>query len=403
MSKSNSVFFRVYAILLGTIVATALFAAFAFAVQFRARAAQEPTARVYSRTGDGKVASSSSDADFLALADAIDKEGKTGIGKKEGVPYAAMRPDGYFFLVYGSPLVNPRRLAAFGLVALIVMAGVAAAAYQAIRSVLSPLRSLGEGVAAVRAGKYDYRVPEEGSDEFAALSASFNALSDRIRYQLEMKEQLLLDVSHELRSPLTRLAVSAEFVADEDLKASMREDIIELEKKIRRLLLSSRLDTPYGVPRFENLDAVRFLETVAAKFIAEKPPISIEESESPITVFADPELLETVLRNLLENALRYSGGQELPVVARAENTADGVVLSVRDHGPGIDAASVLKLFEPFYRADASRSAASGGFGIGLYLCKRIMDAHGGEITLSNAEGGGTLAVLRFPSAPTGSM
>lgn len=396
MRKSRSVFFRVYAILLASCLTVAAFAAGLFAVQMRQRRTAGLSGDVYLRTPDDVVWTTRTDEAFRETARRLEGSGAPGVGRDGTSPYAMVRRDGGFVLVYGAPLASGGRLYLGAAAAFFLLAGIGLASYLAMRTVLAPLKNLGEGVVVLRSGDFSYRMDDSGSDEFADLAASFNDLAERIRHQLEMKEQLLLDVSHELRSPLTRMAVAAEFIPDEQLRGTLREDVLELERKIGQILLSSRLGSPYGVPRVREIDAEGFLREAAARFAGTPPGVVLVSAEDRGSFRADPELAATAIRNILENACRYSDPGAGPVELSSRRKEGWFEIEVRDRGPGVPADAGNRLFEPFYRADPSRDRGSGGFGIGLYLCARILKAHGGSAALENAPGGGALAVLRFP-------
>ena len=165
------------------------------------------------------------------------------------------------------------------------------------------------------------------------------------------KEQLLLDVSHELRSPLTRMNV---------------DDLVRQQ---------------------------------AERYAERKPGTIFIETAQPIALRADPKRITTLVRNLIENAQKYSLENSGPVEISVVQQGSHVAIHVRDYGPGIPEAEIEKVFEPFYRIDKSRTRSTGGYGLGLPLCRKIVEAHGGTLILRNASGGGILAEVRLPLAP----
>lgn len=399
MRRPGSVFSRVYSILLSTIAVVALLALAGFALQAKARGVYGPRITVFVRGMDGREICSSQDEALLAEARDMADGYEAGFGRQDGAPYIALRNAGNFFLVYGSSFVTARRVVAAAIGLGLILVGIAVASYAAMRSVLAPLKRLGRGVRALRGGDYGVKVEAGGSREFEDLASSFNRLADRIRYQLEMKEHLLLDVSHELRSPLTRLAVGLEFVSDENLRRDMREDLLEMERKISQLLSASRLGTPYGTPSLARIELGFFLSAIVAKFDGSVPSIRFDGTRGAAPfVEADPDMLETVVRNVLENAIRYSLPNGLPIELGCRRANGSIEIRVRDWGRGIRAGNEIKVFEPFFRERSENQGAKQGFGIGLYLCKRIIDAHGGSISISNATGGGAETVVKLPEA-----
>lgn len=404
--KRQSVFSGVYRILALTIFATAAFAGIAFVAQLRLGSGRAVTARVYFRSQSGEEGSTDPDGTFLRAARQLDESGALGIGRIGRIPFLAVRPNGAFILLYGAPLLNPRRLAVIVAGIFIALSGIALAARFAMREVLSPLSRLGEGVSAIRNGNLAHRVEETGAEEFAGLAASFNAMADMVARQLETKERLLLDLSHEMRSPLTRMALAAEFIEDGETRQGIRDDVLELERKIARIMEASRLDTPYGEPKPERIAPGKFLAEAVAKFGPTDPPVAVSgfatipDTNPERTFEADPSLLGTVVRNLLENAVRYSGPGTEPVELSLHREERTVIIEVRDHGPGVSEAEAERLFEPFRRGDRAKTA-DGGYGIGLYLCRKIVEAHGGRIRLENAPGGGALATVELPQNVSG--
>ncbi len=273
-----------------------------------------------------------------------------------------------------------------------------AAAFMVIRRLLSPLRVLSEAVERIRRGEFSHRIPECGHDELGELARSFNVMSGELEELIRAREQLLLDVSHELRSPITRIKLALEMSPDSAANDSIREDLREMEAMISELLENARLDSANGKLHLEDLD----LSTLAAEAAADadaRPPgtrlIGSRAGEGPV-IRADRARVRKVLANLLDNAAKYSGAGAGPVEIRIEAGPDEVTLRIADHGVGIPEAELPRVFEPFYRVDRSRSRETGGYGLGLSLCKRIMEAHGGSIAISSREGEGTEVALTFP-------
>lgn len=274
---------------------------------------------------------------------------------------------------------------------LLFVAGIVFAAYAVLRRSLHPLRSLHEGVARLSEGQLDVVVPSRSRDEIGALTAAFNQMVRRIADMLRARDQLLLDVSHELRSPLTRMKVALALLPDGDKKQRIAADVAEMEAMITELLELERLRDGRGI-RTERQDLLPILREVAESF-ADRPPgvrIASAAAKTPpeILLDLDGDRMRIVLRNLVENAIKYSlpdsGAVEISVAQEART----VIVRVTDDGPGIPEADLPSLFEPFFRVDRSRSKKSGGYGLGLSICKRILEAHGGGITAANNAGPG---------------
>jgi signal transduction histidine kinase len=279
---------------------------------------------------------------------------------------------------------------------LFLMIGVVLAAYAFQRRLLRPIRWLDAGVADLSSGRLDVAVPVRTHDEFGVLTEAFNQMVERVRQMVRARDQLLLDVSHELRSPLTRMKVALEFLPEGEQRAGMAGDVDEMERMVSELLELERLRDGRGV-RMVRQDLLPLLREVAAEFRDRPPGVHVSLTERELMLDIDAEKMRTVLRNLLENAFKYSLPDSRPVELSTSQTGDGIVVRVSDDGPGIPESDVESIFEPFFRVDRSRSKSTGGYGLGLSICKRIMEAHGGTITVERNAGRGTTFLLKLAS------
>lgn len=278
---------------------------------------------------------------------------------------------------------------------LVVMTGVVLTAHIVLKRLLRPLQNLSEGVARLSAGELDVVLPNHTRDEFGRLTDAFNQMVGRVREMVTARDQLLLDVSHELRSPLTRMKVALELLPSSEQRAGMAADIIEMERMIEELLELERLRGGRGVHRMRQ-DMMPILRATVEGFQNRRPGARLASTSSTLQVEIDEQQVRTVLRNLLENAAKYSLPTSRPVEISTTESADTVVIRVTDDGAGIPEGDVDHVFEPFFRVDRSRSKSTGGYGLGLSICKRVMEAHGGSITLEHQPGRGTSFVLTFP-------
>lgn len=282
----------------------------------------------------------------------------------------------------------------------VILSAILAACFLVMRRILSPLKGLSLGVERLARGELGHQVPAgRGRDELAELARAFNAMSTRLEEMARAREQLLLDVSHELRSPLTRLKVALEMVPGGQAKESMHEDAAEMESMIGEILEAARLDSANGRLHLEEVDLRALAGEVARAFQGRAPGLIVSRGGpgASFTARVDRERIRKVLANVLDNAHKYSGGQMRPVELNLEEAPGLVILRVRDHGVGIPPEELPKLFEPFYRVDRSRSRDTGGYGLGLSLCKRIMEAHGGRIDITSRPGEGAEVSLFLPS------
>jgi signal transduction histidine kinase len=210
------------------------------------------------------------------------------------------------------------------------------------------------------------------------------------------RDQLLIDVSHELRSPLTRMKVALELMPDDAQKARLTVDVAEMERMIAGLLELERLRAGKGVTLVRR-DIVPIVREVVASYEGRAPSVELVlDSVSEVVLDVDAEQLRTVMRNLLENAVKYSLPDSRAIRVTVSREKDSAVVRVADDGAGIPREDGERIFEPFFRVDRSRSKESGGYGLGLSICKRIMEAHGGRIELQAGNGRGATFVLGFP-------
>ena len=278
--------------------------------------------------------------------------------------------------------------ALLGLIVLFVLG-----AHLATRYHLRPIRSLRRGVERLGAGDFGVQIPVRGDDELASLAEAFNAMIRRLGDMVKARDQLLIDVSHELRSPLTRMKLALEFIPDGEKKDRLRADVAEMGTMIAELLEIERLKNDHGRIRPAAGDLAGLLNDVTAEFAGRRPGLRMRSAGAAVFVPMDPERIRIVLKNIVENALKYSPPDGPPVEIRLEATEESVRILIKDEGPGIPEGEIARVFDPFYRVDPSRSKATGGYGLGLAMCRKIMDAHGGSIDIHNNPGRGVTVVL----------
>ncbi|MBM4196684.1 MAG: HAMP domain-containing histidine kinase [Gammaproteobacteria bacterium] len=282
---------------------------------------------------------------------------------------------------------------AIGLLSIIVLA----ACYFAVRWLVQPVQWIQAGTARIASGDLNYRLPETRKDDLGDLASGINRMADEVGEMLEAKRQLLLAISHELRSPLTRAKVALEFLDDQSIKANLMHDVREMERLIADLLESERLNTRHSKLQVSPIDLDDLVAGVIHdEFAAQDGRIRQEPAAGSMSVEGDATRLRLLLKNLIENALRYSSPDGRPVEVGIAATADGAEIRVSDFGRGMSPQDLARATEPFYRADPARSRATGGLGLGLYLCRRIAEAHGGSLAIQSELGSGTVVTVRLP-------
>ncbi len=265
------------------------------------------------------------------------------------------------------------------------------ASYLMIKRSLRPVKHLTRGMNEIASGNFNYIIPDQGGDELGRLGETFNEMNGKLLEMIKLKEQLLYDVSHELRSPLTRVNVALEMIEQNDLTESMRDDLRSMDKMIRNLLENGRFDGTQLIVNKEELHLKDLMQEIIAKL---NSPSQIIVQCDELKISGDREKAETLFRNIIENGIKYSPVNS-PVTISAFRSDTGVTVSVRDHGIGIKKDDLQRIFEPFYRTDLSRSRETGGFGLGLSISKKIASAHGGKIW-AESDADGTVFHVFFP-------
>ncbi len=286
---------------------------------------------------------------------------------------------------------------------LALMLAVVLAAHEVLRRALIPLRVLHHGVVRLSSGDLEVQLPNRARDELGALTDAFNQMVGQVKEMLYARDRLLLDVSHELRSPLTRMKVALALLPEDEKTLRMVADVREMEAMITELLELERLRDGRGL-KTERRNLVPILHETVESLRDGPVGVRLEPCPSEIPLEMDANRVRTVVRNLIENALKYSLPDSCPVEVSVSEQDEAVIVRVVDDGPGIPEADLASIFEPFYRVDRSRSKKTGGYGLGLSICKSIMEAHGGRIAVSNHADRGatfTLTFSRHPAASNG--
>jgi signal transduction histidine kinase len=273
-------------------------------------------------------------------------------------------------------------------------------AYLYVQHFLRPVGDLMSGVHEVASGEFQYRVPVTSNDELGELAQAFNAMSEQIAAIIASKRRLLFDVSHELRSPLTRMNVALAMLPEGKAKISMERNIRELNIMITELLENERLAVLGSKLVVEQVDVVQLARTVIEKFGHDRQRIVFDSLTDSLEITADNQRLHVALNNVISNALKYSSESDGPVTVTVFPDDEGARMVVTDQGVGIPEDAQEKVFEAFYRTDDSRSRETGGYGLGLSLTKAIIDAHGGAIRLRSRQGQGTTISMWLPKSPS---
>ncbi len=262
-----------------------------------------------------------------------------------------------------------------------------------IRRSLKPLKPINDAVVRIGQGDLLHPLQPTGSIEFKNLGQGINKMSQQIHSMLEAKQQLLLAISHELRSPLTRARVNLELIADDATRQALVDDIREMESLIALILESERLNQPHAVLNRTDFQLDEMIRELLNEFFADS---LITTDLQSITVHADRARLELLLKNLLDNAVKYSSESDKHPTIRLMQNQQKIIIEVEDYGCGMAAQDLDKATEAFYRADPARQRATGGFGLGLYLCQKIVDAHQAQMEIQSQLDEGSLVRIILP-------
>jgi two-component system, OmpR family, osmolarity sensor histidine kinase EnvZ len=267
------------------------------------------------------------------------------------------------------------------------------------RLINQPLRDLSFAASRIREGEFDSRLDENTlTSEIRQVNMGFNRMARELAKVEEDRAVMLAGISHDLRTPLARLRLETEMsVSDDEAKRNMALDIDQLDAIIDKFM-------DYARPGEVKLTAVHLSSLVDREMAAFRDPSQIRITSRvaiDTKVMADETELGRVLANLFENARRYGRSTDTGiarVVVSYARTGPWVILSVRDHGPGVDPRKIAQLTTPFFRGDAARTAATGA-GLGLAIVEKAIQRMGGTFEIANAADGGLIAHIRLKKAP----
>jgi len=301
-------------------------------------------------------------------------------------------------------LLEPRVLAP-RLLLLLLIAG--AVCYLLARHLTAPIAALRSASRRLADGDLAARVGDKVGgrrDEIGDLARDLDVMASRLQSLIEAQKRLLQDVSHELRSPLARLGVALELARREAGEGAARSlarverEAGRLNQLIEQLLTLTRLESGNAERAAVRIDLGALVEGVVAdaRFEAQGRGCEVHHScAEPVTLKGDPGLVRSAVDNVVRNAVRYTA-PDTAVAVTVSREGERALVRVRDHGPGVPAEELGKLFMPFYRVGEARDRSSGGGGLGLAITERAVRWHGGAVSAANAEDGGLVVELSFP-------
>lgn len=260
----------------------------------------------------------------------------------------------------------------------------------AVRRATAPLQTFARAADRLGRDVHAPALPEGGPNEVGNAVHAFNRMQARIRRFVDDRLRMVAAISHDLRTPITRLRLRAEFVEDSEQQRKMLSDLDEMERMIATTLAFARDDLDREPE--EAVDLVTLLGEICDGMVDTGAPVALEcPPEAPVR--GRPTALRRAFTNLIDNAAKYGGEARVSL----EQQDEVVIVRVEDRGPGIPEAERENVFEAFYRMEDSRSRETGGTGLGMTVARNIVRAHGGDVVLSNRDGGGLRVEVLLPS------
>ena len=268
----------------------------------------------------------------------------------------------------------------------------------------SPVRRLRTVLDRFGRGNLAARASIHRKDELGELATSFNQMADRIQTLLSAERRLLLDISHELRSPLARLGVAVEFARSgedrEHLLDRIQKEADRLNELVAELLQVTRVEGDPSMQKREDVPLDELLADIVYDSLLEaksKNCTLLLKAPAAVSLRGDEELIRRAIENVIRNGMRYAPpGSSIDI--ELQRIGDTAEISVRDYGPGVPEEALPRIFDPFYRVDSDRNRSSGGLGLGLAIARRSVELHKGKLAARNADPG-LLVTIQLPLAP----
>lgn len=268
--------------------------------------------------------------------------------------------------------------------------------YYWIRRIFRQVDLLKEGVTKVGQGDFAVSINSRNQDELGQLTNAFNQMTEKIRHSMQNQKELLWNVSHELRSPITRMRLNLEFIEDEETQGKLKKDLSAMEGMIAEILEAARLNEGKREQKIILADMGELIQGVVEEVVEDPALVELDLPSSDFHCEIEERSMVVLIKNLLENALKYSDAKAKPVTISLRESGGKCLLQVADHGEGVPKEDLPFIFEPFYRVDKSRNQRTGGYGLGLSLCREIVKAHEGRIWMESEQGVETRVKVELP-------
>lgn len=269
------------------------------------------------------------------------------------------------------------------------------AAWFAARNLTRPIQNLAQAAHQLAINLHSPPIAESGPQEIRQTARVFNHMQQRLQQQIEQQAHFLAAISHDLRTPLTRLQLRLEHIPDPGLQQSMRNDLHAMTAMLNATLDYLRGATESDTDPWQELDIEALIQAITDNAQELGQNVGYQGQAAPLRV--QPMALKRCLLNLIDNALHYGGEAQIQLF----DSPQQLVITIQNKGPGIPDSQLQQVFEPFVRLETSRNRHTGGVGLGLSIARQIALRHGGNLSLSNAQNGGLIAHLSLPRTKAG--
>ena len=291
--------------------------------------------------------------------------------------------------------VRPGRVAWLPIIVGLLVLFALFAFYRLTRRLFSPLKEIQQGVRLIGEGQLGYQIKVNRKDELGELAVRVNKMSLDLAQMMQAKRDMLLALSHELKSPLARSRVSLELLDKSDLQQTLISDQKQIERLIDEVLESERLYSDHALLHRSVTDLPALVHSILTQDLVGADKIETTYKGDLSAVLVDTNKIRRLIRNLLDNALYYHRQERGEIQLSITVQKNDLLIKVVDQGEGIEPKHIKHLTEAFYRADPSRAKNTGGLGLGLYLCKLIAQAHEGRIEINSELGKGTTVLVQI--------
>lgn len=268
--------------------------------------------------------------------------------------------------------------------------------YKTLNSQLTPIQNAIQSASQISQGDLKYRIKSHPTNELGNLTKGINRMAENLEELFASKNELLLSVSHELRSPMARMKVLLTFLEKGEIESKLNREINKMDAIVEQLLESERLKDSHKLLNLESYFFPNVMDDIITSFDSDKS-IHLESNMPEIVINIDLGRFKFLIRNLIENALKHNTNSR-PVIVTCQEDNNELAITIRDFGSGIAPEFLPRLFEPFSQAEHVENRSNNGVGLGLFLCKRIAVAHGGELFVKSELNKGSEFTFSLPIA-----